>query len=331
MPIDFPSLSGNWVDLLIIVVLLFYAIEGYGMGFVRGVSDLLGFILSFTIALTFYSQTADLLIKQFSLSRGIANAAGFFLTAFVAEIVLVFLLSFALHKLLEVVPSKIFSHKLNRLLGMVPGVATALVLTTFFLSLIMTLPLSPYLKSSVSHSWLGSYLAVQSLGFEKTINQIFGKTVSDALNFLTIQPRSEERVNLNFQAQNLTPDPVSEQKMLALVNKERGERGLKPLIFDTRLRDLARRHARDMFKLGYFSHYTPEGLSPFDRMAQADITFNVAGENLALAPNVELAHRGLMESKGHRENILSADFGRVGIGVIDGGIYGKMFVQEFTD
>ncbi len=86
-----------------------------------------------------------------------------------------------------------------------------------------------------------------------------------------------------------------------------------------------------MLARGYFSHYTPEGLSPFDRMAKANIAFIAAGENLAFAPNVTLAMQGLMQSPGHRANILSKDFGRVGIGVLDAGIYGEMFVQEFKD
>jgi len=38
-----------------------------------------------------------------------------------------------------------------------------------------------------------------------------------------------------------------------------------------------------------------------------------------------------MQSPGHRANILSANFGRIGVGVIDGGIYGQMYCQEFTD
>ncbi|KKR88441.1 MAG: SCP-like protein extracellular [Candidatus Gottesmanbacteria bacterium GW2011_GWA2_41_12] len=66
-------------------------------------------------------------------------------------------------------------------------------------------------------------------------------------------------------------------------------------------------------------------------MKNAGIFYTEAGENLAFAPNVNIAHAGLMNSPGHRANILSPDFGKVGIGVIDGGIYGEMFVQKFTD
>lgn len=52
------------------------------------------------------------------------------------------------------------------------------------------------------------------------------------------------------------------------------------------------------------SSNTPEGLTPFDRMKNS--------------PNTE-------------KNILNQDFGKLGIGVIDTGVYGKMFVREFTN
>jgi uncharacterized protein YkwD len=86
-----------------------------------------------------------------------------------------------------------------------------------------------------------------------------------------------------------------------------------------------------MFARGYFAHDTPEGVDPFQRMQQAGIVFGIAGENLALAPTLDMAHNGLMNSPGHRANILRPEFRKVGIGVLDGGIYGKMWVQEFTD
>jgi uncharacterized protein YkwD len=56
-----------------------------------------------------------------------------------------------------------------------------------------------------------------------------------------------------------------------------------------------------------------------------------AGENLAYAPSVAIAHEGLMNSPGHRENILRASFNKLGVGVIDAGVNGKMFCQEFTN
>jgi uncharacterized protein YkwD len=69
--------------------------------------------------------------------------------------------------------------------------------------------------------------------------------------------------------------------------------------------------------------------SPFDRLAAAKISYTRAGENLAYAHSVAIAHRGLMESQGHRENILRPEFTSVAIGVVSGGPYGRMFTQLF--
>ena len=94
--------------------------------------------------------------------------------------------------------------------------------------------------------------------------------------------------------------------MLALVNEERTSRGLNALEMDDALREVARKHADDMFKRGYFSHDTPEGVDPFERMRRDGIRFGLAGENLALAPTLDTAHEGLMNSPGHLANIMNA-------------------------
>jgi uncharacterized protein YkwD len=127
------------------------------------------------------------------------------------------------------------------------------------------------------------------------------------------------------------PAPQLERAMLALVNEERGKRGLRLLSADGELTRLARAHSLDMILRRYFSHYSPEGDDPFDRFRSAGINYRAAGENLALAPELEQAHNMLMKSKDHRENILRPSFGHVGIGIIDGGSQGLMISQEFRD
>ena len=79
-----------------------------------------------------------------------------------------------------------------------------------------------------------------------------------------------------------------------------------------------------MFARGYFSHRSPEGEDPFQRMTDAGIKFRTAGENLTLAPTLQIAHTGLMDSPGHAANILNPNFRRVGIGVMTGGRRGIM-------
>ena len=64
-------------------------------------------------------------------------------------------------------------------------------------------------------------------------------------------------------------------------------------------------------------------------MKQYGIRFSYAGENLAGAPDVNTAHVNLMNSPGHRENILRPEFTKIGIGVVEGSKYGKIFTQQF--
>ncbi len=66
----------------------------------------------------------------------------------------------------------------------------------------------------------------------------------------------------------------------------------------------------------YFSHTNLNGQSPFDRMTEDNITYQMAGENLATGQISSIfAHEGLMNSLGHRENILKSEFEEIGIGV----------------
>ena len=66
-------------------------------------------------------------------------------------------------------------------------------------------------------------------------------------------------------------------------------------------------------------------------MIEENIVFNNAGENLALSQNAGLAMEGLMDSPLHRANILSPEYTKIGIGIMDGGVYGLMVTQVFSN
>lgn len=122
---------------------------------------------------------------------------------------------------------------------------------------------------------------------------------------------------------------AEEQQMVNLVNQERMKAGLKPLTVDMRLTKLARMKSRDMINKKYFGHQSPTYGSPFDMMKREGIAYRTAGENLAGASTVIRAHELLMQSAGHRKNILNPAFTHIGIGIIKGGPYGTMFTQMF--
>jgi len=120
-----------------------------------------------------------------------------------------------------------------------------------------------------------------------------------------------------------------EQQMVNLVNQERVKQGLKPLEVDMRLVKAARLKSQDMIDKNYTSHISPTYGSPFDMLKSMGITYRTAGENIAGAGTVDRAHTSLMNSAGHRANILSPNYTKFGIGIIQGGPYGLMFTQIF--
>lgn len=324
----------NWIDIILIIIVTIYAVEGYFLGFFTALVDFISFVLSFVLGLAFYSSLANILVNVFNIPQGFSNAIGFLVIAIVFEIIFnVFFrkLVFSLPLFIKTDSSKENIMFIEKTLGVIPGFLSGIVLSSFILSLIIALPFSVFLKHSVTDSRFGSVLVANTQVFAKSLNAVFGGAVNETLSFLTVEPQTTQSVDLKFKTKNISVDKASEQQMFKLINEERRQKDLKELTFSQSLAQVGREHCKDMLIRGYFSHYTPEGLSPFDRMAKGDIAFNYAGENLALAPNTDLAMKGFMQSAGHRANILSVNFGKVGIGVIDGGIYGEMFCQEFND
>lgn len=332
--LSFETFGLNILDIVIFVIILFYAYEGYMLGFLYAFLDLSSFVVSFLLALTFYTPVGEAFTSFLGIPPGLSNALAFFVLALLSEIII----SLLLRRVVLFIPVLPKDHFLTRFvtsishpLGVVPGLASAVIVLSFLLTVIVALPSSPLLKQLVTESRLGGTFVASTSLFEHRLNDVFGGAIQETLNVLTVKPESDETVELHFTVANPTVDPMAEQEMLRLLNEERIERGLEPLTLDKRLQELARDYSRDMFQRGYFSHYNPEGQSPFDRMEIYGISYRYAGENLALAPSVELAHQGLMNSPGHRANILSPNFTKIGIGVMSGGMYGKMFSQEFTD
>lgn len=324
---NLPSLQGNWVDLVILIILIYFLSEAWRVGFWVILADFLGFLLSLLIALRGYSFAAGLLRANFSLPHSLSNAIGFLMVAGLSEAILAF--TFA--SLLKKIPSKFWKKPWSNLAATIPALGQGIVLVSFILTLVVSLPIIPQVKADVTESKIGGYLVGKTTGVEVRINEVFGGLIEDSLTYLTVRPGSRESIPITSEPRGLAVDEVSEQELFRLVNEERTKRGVHTLTWRSEVVSVARGHARDMWERQYFGHYSPEGEDVGDRLENAGVSYSVAGENLALAPTVQTAHNGLMNSQGHRENILEVEFRRVGIGVIDNGVYGKMFVQVFTD
>jgi uncharacterized protein YkwD len=315
------------IDLLLGLIVLAGMWGGWRRGLLVASADLLALGASLVFAFWAYPQGASLLEAQ-GLRWGVWTAPLAFLAAFMLARLAIGLL---LGRLVAAVPGRAHASKVNRALGVIPGAGSGIVNALVAAMLLLALPLDDAFSRKVGESVIVARLSEPAEWLEARLGPIFNPAFERTLSKLTVRPESRESLSLPFKLADAPERPDLEARMLELVNAERTRQGLRPLQADPEAREVARAHSRDMFARGYFSHVTPDGKDPFDRLRGAGVRYLNAGENLALARNLPMAHQGLMDSPGHRANILRPQFGRVGIGIIDGGRYGLMVTQNFRN
>jgi len=317
----------NWVDVSLVIIFLLAVWAGWYRGFIVGSFDLLGWIGSFVIGYLFYPHAARLIGGWFpDLGPWLLPVS--FLSVLVITRLILGLIS---ARVIRAIPDTMQRSGINRLFGLIPGAITGWIGAVVVSALLLSLPLKDSITQESRDSELASQLAMQSEWANKKLAPVFDEAVRHTMNSLTVHPSSDEQINLHFTYDKPQVRPFLEIRMLEMVNKERAKEGLEPLKADPEMARVARAHSKDMFARGYFAHVNPDGKNPFDRMREAKVQFKAAGENLALAQTLEIAHTNLMNSPGHRANIMNPAFGRLGIGILDGGFYGLMISQEFRN
>ncbi len=116
----------------------------------------------------------------------------------------------------------------------------------------------------------------------------------------------------------ITASDEAERRLLELMNRDRQAAGIGTLLLDDRVTGVSRAHSEDMRKTKIVAHISPTTGSAADRVHAAGIKTALVLENVARAYSVGEAHAGLMNSPGHRANILSPQATHVGIGVVLG-------------
>jgi len=129
----------------------------------------------------------------------------------------------------------------------------------------------------------------------------------------------------------VTDAATASQRLFALLNRDRKQAGLPALQWDDRVAKVAQGYSEEMRKTKVVAHVSPISGSAADRVRVGGIKTAVVLENVARAYGVGEAHAGLMNSPGHRANLMSPTATHVGIGVAFGDDVGgrrEMFVTQ---
>ncbi len=323
------SLPFSPIDAAIFVLIAAAVWGGYRSGFIATTYGLATWIVSFAAAVVFQAQ-AGLLVEKLGVLPATARPIGFIVVLVFVEALFSLAGFFALTPIVRAVHRVRSIEVTDRVLGIFPAAARALFVMAIVLAAFVVSPVSNELKAGIESSRIARGLIDQITSLQPTLARLSGQLGESVPLFVTkLGEDQSEALDLPGDLQ-LSTDAAAERQMFELVNEERSAAGLRPLTWDDRLVPAARQHSEEMFKLKYFAHQSPVSGSPFDRLKSAGVAYSRAGENLAYAQSVSVAHRGLMQSQGHRENILRPEFTRIAIGVISAGPYGRMFTQLFV-
>jgi uncharacterized protein YkwD len=120
-----------------------------------------------------------------------------------------------------------------------------------------------------------------------------------------------------------------EKQLFDLVNREREKAGVSRLEWSNKLAEAALAHSKLLNEHQDLSHQFAGEPSLQERVGFTGLRFNSVAENVAEAPEVQVAHEGLMHSPGHRANILNRDYNAIGISIVRHG--SQLFVtQDFA-
>lgn len=317
----------NPIDLLILALVALAVVGGVRSGFVATLYGLVTWIASLVLGFALLGSIAPLIAGLTGFAEPVARAVTFIGLLLVFEAVFSLGGRVLVWPLVRAVHATPAGAVADRALGVVPAVLRTLVITAIGLAALVLLPIGSDVRAAIEGSRIARALIAEVAAVQPYLGAFVGGP-EGSLFVTKIDAEGREDLDLPSDLA-LEPDPRAEQQLVDLVNEERTSRGLAPLRIDARVVPVARAHSDEMFRLRYFSHNSPVTGSPFDRLAAAGITYRRAGENLAYAQSVSVAHRGLMDSPGHRENILRPEITHIGIGAISAGPYGRMFTQLF--
>ncbi len=317
----------NPIDLLLVAVMALAAIKGVRSGFVSTMYGLVTWVTALLGALALQGPLAGLLARA-GLASPVGRVVGFIAVLLALELIFAVVGRSAIAPLVRALHRSRTGAVADRVLGVVPATLRVLVIAAVALAAALVLPVGNDVRAAIDGSRIAGVLVAQVSAIQPHLGAFAGEPDGAPLFVTRLGADDTQKLDLP-DVLTLVPDPDAERQLFFAVNEERTARGLAALEWDPRLVPVARAHSEEMFRRKYFSHQSPVAGSPFDRFAAAKITYRRAGENLAYAHSVGAAHRGLMESPGHRENILHPEYTRIGIGVISAGPYGRIFTQLF--
>src|SRR5678816_3115464 len=161
----------NPIDVLLVIVILLSVLNGYRRGFVHGMLDLAGWVLSLIAGLRYYQPLARWLGPRIDVWSEVWDQPVAFVLIAIFVGVLVQAIGYAL---LRRLPEDLNERRTNQLFGVIPGFVNGLIIVAILSALLLAIPLSENLSERTRDSALVNRLALYAEQLEGKLRPVFG-------------------------------------------------------------------------------------------------------------------------------------------------------------
>jgi len=322
----------EYIELFSYLFLIFFLIYGWRKGFLLQFFYLISLLLAISLSFRYSYQLGSYISSWFNSNIQLSEIFGGVLIFISILTVASFFQNFIVNNQKQ----RDFG---NKLLGSLVSVLVSNLILTLIFTTTSLLALPKLLETTLEDSNLISFYTNTEGTPQQALELVTGtdliKVVS-RIKDLTGKPSvvvSEQGcIEIpSYSLSNLSSKNELSQELYNLILIERNDENLISLELNKTLSDVAQDYAYEMYTQGFWCHKNPNnGDLVEDRLAKKGYQGTISiGENLALSSSVRSGHNSLMNSKLHRNTILSNEFKKVGVGVVSGPL-GLIIVQVFS-
>lgn len=280
-------------------------------GLIQSVLTLILVSLVAIASLGVYSFFSEQFQIFFGLSKGLADGLSLFLFSVVLGAVAV-----VGYQLIILNFVKMFEDVKLSLINMILGAFTFLIVSALLFSSALSLPLTPFIKNTLSSSLFINNLTVSLQSLESTQRRLVTMPNNNLINFITVSPKTEDKIEIptngKFVANNERINEVKEG-----VNQLRKSMNVIELSLDGDSSIVAQNLAQLMSQNGILSRDQISGSTPYDILAGYRIKYTMAYYIPLYAQNVSLGLNGLSQVPDYKRELISPSYTNIGIGVVD--------------
>jgi len=310
----------NIVDLIVFVIVIIFVLIFYRLGLLAVLKSFIGFLIAAIISTLILGAILTYL-------SNLGWRENVFTPLALYPLIIVILWGIAMTILNQIIPNRTgLSLSIASIpISIIYGFSVCTVLYLFVPQLI-----APRAITLANDSAFAK--AVDNISVIKSYqNRFLGPISSDMAESVILSSETNEAIMLNIDPKKISSSPALADSLFNLINNNRQSVSLDLFKRDPLLDQAAYNYALEILQTKKFSHLDLMGADLKTRAKTLGVQFDYLGENLAIAPTMEAAHYGLVNSESHRANIQSPVFRKIGIAVLDIDNSNKLIVEEFSN